>query len=59
MRKAVLKRIKITKTGKMLRRKSRINHFNAKEPRRVQLRHKQTVAFEGTMEKKMRRYLQQ
>ncbi|MBI2640291.1 MAG: 50S ribosomal protein L35 [Candidatus Sungbacteria bacterium] len=57
MRKAVLKRIKFTKTGKLLHRRSGHNHFNAKTSRRVQLRQKQVAGFSKTMEKKMRRYL--
>lgn len=57
MRKAALKRIKITKTGKLLRRKAGQNHFNAKEPRRKQLRAKNLRRFSGTMEKKIRAYL--
>lgn len=56
-RKAVLKRITITKTGKLLRRKSGINHFNAKQSRRTQMRQKEIVAITGTMGKKIKRYL--
>ncbi len=54
---AVLKRIKITKTGKIMHRKSGQNHFNAKESRRVQLRQKRLVIFPKTVEKKIKRYL--
>ena len=54
---AVLKRIKITKTGKILHRRSGQNHFNAKESRRVQLRQKRLVIFPKTVEKKIKRYL--
>lgn len=57
MRKAVIKRIKITKTGKLLHRRSGQNHFNAKASRRVQLRQKSTTGFPDTLEKKMRKYL--
>lgn len=38
--KSLLKRIKITKTGKLLVRSSGQNHFNAKESRKTQLNHK-------------------
>jgi len=31
-KKALLKRVKITSKGKILRRQTRLNHFNAKEP---------------------------
>ncbi len=58
MRKAVLKRIKITKGGKLLRKKPGQNHFNAKESRRAQLRKKRTARITGVWEKKMKRYLQ-
>jgi len=57
MRKAVLKRIKITKTGKLLHRKPGQNHFNAKASRRAQMRQKQIVGFSGTAQKKMFNYL--
>jgi len=57
MRKALLKRIKMTKTGKMLHRKSGQNHFNAKESRSTQLRQKSFVSFPKPLEKKMRAYL--
>lgn len=57
MRKAVLKRVKITKTGKLLRRRAGQNHFNAKARRTVQRRHKGVTEFKGKMEKKIRGYL--
>jgi len=59
MRKAVLKRIKVTKTGKLLHRRSGHNHFNAKAPRRSQLRRSKDAALGGTLAKKMRAYLRQ
>ena len=55
-RKAVLKRIKFTRTGKLLRRKGGKNHFNAKASRRVQLRQKKMAGFTETFAKKMRAY---
>ncbi|MBI3627764.1 MAG: 50S ribosomal protein L35 [Candidatus Sungbacteria bacterium] len=39
-RKSIAKRIKVTSTGKYLRRTSRINHFNAKKRSRTQQRGK-------------------
>jgi ribosomal protein L35 len=40
--KSILKRIKITRNGKMLRRIGGQNHFNSKESRRLQRRKKNT-----------------
>lgn len=58
MRKAVLKRIKITGTGKLLRRRAGQNHFNAKQSRRGQLRRQTVMAgFSKTMEKKIKGYI--
>lgn len=57
MRKAVLKRVKITKIGKLLRRKTGQNHFNAKARRKTQLRRKKMTEFAKPMEKKIKRYL--
>ena len=56
MRKAVLKRIKFTKNGKLLRRKGGKNHLNAKASRRVQLRQKKMIGFTPVLAKKMRAY---
>ncbi len=57
MRKAVVKRIKVTKTGKLLFRHAGQNHFNAKESRRGQLRKKNMQRFSNTMAKKIKAYL--
>lgn len=57
MRKAVLKRIKFTKTGKLLRRHSGQNHFNAKVSRAGQLRQKKYFGFAAATEKKIKRYI--
>lgn len=43
--KSILKRIKITKTGKLIRRRSGQNHFNAKESRRAQRRKRAADVF--------------
>ena len=59
MRKAVLKRIKITKTGKLLRRGSGQNHFNAKASRRAQLRKKNMRGLYTATAKKLRAYINQ
>lgn len=55
--KSVLKRMKITKTGKLIRRKARVNHFNAKESGRTQRRHDAGVMLSGTSEKLFKSYL--
>lgn len=55
--KSILKRIKITKTGKLIRRKSRVNHFNAKESRRVQRRQMKSVSLSGTYAKMFKKYI--
>jgi ribosomal protein L35 len=57
MRKAVLKRVKITKTGKLLRRRAGQNHFNAKKSRNAQMRQGGFKGFSGAMEKKIKAYL--
>lgn len=57
MRKAVLKRIKITKTGKILHRTAGQNHFNAKESRKTQMRQKKMEGFPKALEKKIKQYL--
>ena len=56
-RKSALKRIKITKTGKLLHRRPGQNHFNAKMSRGSQLRKKGMSRFTPSMEKKMRGYM--
>jgi len=45
--KSFTKRIKITRKGKILGRKSGLDHFNAKQPRRKQLRQKNLRPFHG------------
>mgnify|MGYP001594871798 CR=1 FL=1 len=59
MRKAVLKRIKFTRTGKVLRRRAGHNHFNAKMGRSSQLRKKGVIGFAPALEKKMKAYANQ
>ncbi len=56
-RKSILKRIKFTKTGKLLHRKAGHNHFNAKVSRRVQMRRKQTVQFPKAFRENIKTYL--
>jgi ribosomal protein L35 len=53
--KSILKRIKITKTGKLIRRKGRQNHFNAKESRNVQYRQKKLVGVSKATAKQIRK----
>lgn len=43
--KSFLKRVKVTKNGKLVARRSGQNHFNAKESRRTQLGKKRTQNF--------------
>ncbi len=43
--KSFLKRLKITKNGKIIGRKPGLNHFNAKAPRRKQLAGKRGAEF--------------
>jgi len=43
--KSFTKRLKVTKKGKILARKTGQNHFNAKESRRNQLKKKNSVPF--------------
>ncbi|MDP3778793.1 MAG: bL35 family ribosomal protein [bacterium] len=56
-RKAVLKRIRITKNGKMLRRHSRQNHLNAKASRKTQMRQMGMTSVHPTVAKKLKRYI--
>jgi ribosomal protein L35 len=46
--KAFLKRLKITRNGKIIARKAGQNHFNAKESRRTQLRKGRTQGLPET-----------
>ena len=57
MRKSVSSRIKITKTGKILRRKMAQDHFRAKKSGKQLNRKKGTVALEGQMRKAILSYL--
>ncbi len=43
--KSFAKRLKVTKTGKVIARKPGFNHFNAKQSRRTQLNGKKGVEF--------------
>lgn len=43
--KSFTKRLRVTKTGKLLMRKAGQNHFNAKEGRRNQLAKRRTMSF--------------
>ncbi len=54
--KSIRKRIKFTKTGKVLCRVSGQNHFNAKESSTVQKRKKKIAPFSKTLEKSLRQY---
>lgn len=55
---SALKRFKITKTGKVLRRKARQNHFNAKASGNIKRkRHKETSIPDDYPEKELKRLL--
>ncbi len=55
-RKAVLKRIKITKTGRVLHRPAGLDHFNAKSSRASQIKRKRMAGFYKTTAKKLMQY---
>ena len=57
MRKAAVKRFKITKHKKLLSRKPGQNHFNAKKSRRTQRKKRKYGALVGQAEKRMRKYM--
>lgn len=50
--KSYTKRLKVTKTGKILGRKPGFNHFNAKQSRTKQLLGKKTSAFKMNVKEK-------
>ena len=52
--KSFIKRLKLTKSGKILARKSGINHFNAKKDRQSQLSGKKTTDFKISAKDKSR-----
>ena len=52
--KSFLKRLRITKNGKIIGRKPGLNHFNAKSPRRKQLSAKRGAEFVMTGKEKSR-----
>lgn len=56
MRKSVLKRIKFTRTGKVLHRRPGKNHFNAKASRKTQMREKGLSGFSPAIAKRMQAY---
>ncbi len=52
--KSYTKRLKVTKTGKILARRTGQNHFNAKESGRSQIKKAGTTAFHMTNKEKSR-----
>ena len=58
-RKAVLKRIRITRNGKVLSRHSRQNHLNAKASRKSQMRQQGMRSIHSTLAKKLKAYANQ
>lgn len=57
MKKTVSKRIKVTGTGKMLRRKMAVNHFKAKKTGEQLLSKKQVEQVPKDFKKKIKRLL--
>ncbi|OGZ95445.1 MAG: hypothetical protein A2676_04940 [Candidatus Sungbacteria bacterium RIFCSPHIGHO2_01_FULL_51_22] len=55
--KSILKRIRVTKTGKILRRKAHHNHFNAKESRTLQHRQAKTAEFSKAFQRQIRKVI--
>ncbi len=55
--KSILKRIRVTKSGKLMRRKSGQNHFNAKESRRSQRRKREVLHLSKAVARAVRRRL--
>lgn len=51
--KSILKRIRVTKSGKLLRRIAGQNHFNAKESRRSQRRKRRSVLFPSSLRREI------
>lgn len=56
MRKAAIKRIRITANGKLLRRHAGQNHFNAKASRKSQLRKSGLHGIYAPIAKKLKNY---
>ena len=52
--KSYTKRLRVTRTGKVLARKQGFNHYNAKQKRAKQLRGKKPVSFGMTRKEHMR-----
>ncbi len=52
--KSYLKRLKVTRSGKILARSKGQNHFNSKERRRAQLSKKRNMEFSMTNKEKSR-----
>jgi len=56
-RKAISKRFKVTRTGKVFRRSSGIRHLKAKKSRKRKRRQKQTKFMTGRVAKKLKKLL--
>lgn len=57
IRKSILKRFKITKTGKVLRRQTGLNHYLAKKSRKVKRKKKKLVPLSKAEAKKIKKLL--
>lgn len=56
-RKSILKRFKITKTGKVLRRQTGLDHYLAKKSRKVKRKKKKLVSLSKSEAKKIKKLL--
>ena len=54
--KSIRKRIKMTKNGKLLKKRAGQNHFNAKQSRKTQVRKKRFVSFASGFHKNIIQY---
>ena len=56
-RKSILKRFKFTKTGKVLRRQTGLNHYLAKKSRKIKRQKKKLVELSKSEAKKIKKLL--
>ena len=57
MKRSIRSRIRITKKGKVMRRKMGLGHFKAKKSRREQLRKKKPLALKSPNAKHIKKYI--
>lgn len=56
-RKSILKRFKITKTGKILRRRSGVNHFLSKKPSKLKRKKRKMTELSKEEIRRIKKYL--